>query len=228
MACSNTFGLVTGAFLLGFGLSEIPKGIWTNADWLTRQKVLSHKVAKMAVKLDDAHQDFSNAIVVAQATSKQMSKRDPLRPYMNVVDSMLSQMLSEDPSFKPQGGRFGENDMDYDTDAKTMAALRRQLKKAREQYYRNKSEYMNHVMEALELEDTVKNYEHLDANGWRYMSSFRSQRSGKLGVGLALYIETAAGKNFGCFVGLHVSCNSSSRGNYSSQRCRSFPFLDSY
>lgn len=65
MACSNTFGLVTGAFLLGFGLSEIPNGIWLNSDWNTEQKVLSHKVAKMAVKLDDAHHDFSNAIVVS-------------------------------------------------------------------------------------------------------------------------------------------------------------------
>ena len=64
MACSNTFGLVTGAFLLGFGLSEIPKSIWKNADWTKRQKALSHRVAKMAVSLDDAHQDFSNAIVV--------------------------------------------------------------------------------------------------------------------------------------------------------------------
>lgn len=65
MACSNTFGLVTGAFLLGFGLSEIPKGIWINADHITRQKVLSHKVAKAALKLDDAHQNLSNAIVVS-------------------------------------------------------------------------------------------------------------------------------------------------------------------
>ena len=65
MACSNTFGLVTGAFLLGFGLSEIPKGIWKNADWTAHQKLLTHKVAKMAVKLDDAHQEFSNSIVVS-------------------------------------------------------------------------------------------------------------------------------------------------------------------
>ncbi|KAL7206041.1 hypothetical protein ACSBR2_018873 [Camellia fascicularis] len=181
MACSNTFGLVTGAFLLGFGLSEIPKGIWKNADWTTRHKVLSHKVAKMAVKLDDAHQEFSNAIVVAQATSKQMSKRDPLRPYMNIIDNMLLQMFSDDPSFKPQGGRLGENDMDYDTDEKSMAALRRQLKRAREEYYRYKSEYMNFVMEALELEDTVKNYDRRDATGWKYISSFRPERAGKLG-----------------------------------------------
>ncbi|KAL5064012.1 hypothetical protein RYX36_025749, partial [Vicia faba] len=44
-------------------MSEIPKGIWLNADWTIQQKFLSHKVAKMAVILDDAHQAFSNAIV---------------------------------------------------------------------------------------------------------------------------------------------------------------------
>ncbi|CAN4107944.1 unnamed protein product [Withania somnifera] len=181
MACSNTFGLVTGAFLLGFGLSEIPRGIWRCADWPSHQKILSHKVAKMAVKLDDAHQEFSNVIVIAQATSKQMSKRDPLRPYMNFIDKMLSQMLSEDPSFKPQGGNLGENDMDYDTDAKTMAALRRQLEIAREKYYRYKSEYMNFVTQALELEDTIKNFEHRSGTGWKYISSFRPERSGRLG-----------------------------------------------
>ncbi|TYH37096.1 hypothetical protein ES332_D12G017100v1 [Gossypium tomentosum] len=186
MACSNTFGLVTGAFLLGFGLSEIPKGIWKNADWSTRQKVLSHKVAKMAVKLDGAHQEFSNAIVVTQATSSQMTKRDPLRPYMNIIDSMLEKMLKEDSSFKPQGGRFGENDMDYDTDEKSMASLRRRLRIARDQYCRYRSEYISFVLEALELEDTIKNYERRDATGWKFVSSFRPVRTGKLGP----YLDT--------------------------------------
>ncbi|CAA6658849.1 unnamed protein product [Spirodela intermedia] len=171
MACSNTFGLVTGAFLLGFGLSEIPKSIWKNADW----------IAKMAVNLDDAHQEFSNAIVVAQATSNQMTKRDPMRPYMDVIDNMLRQMLREDPSFKPSGGRLGENDMDYDTDEKSMATLRRQLRRAREEYYRYKSAYMTYVTEALELEDTIKNYERRDSTGWKYVSSFRPTRTGSLG-----------------------------------------------
>lgn len=181
MACSNTFGLVTGAFLLGFGLSEIPRSLWKNADWGFQLKVLSHKIAKMAVKLDDAHQNFSNAIVVAQATSNQMSKRDPLRPYMDVIDKMLAQMFKEDPSFKPQGGRLGENDMDYDADDKSMATLRRQLRVAYEEYYRYKSEYMKHVLEALELEDTIKNYERRDATGWKYVSSLRGSRSGQVG-----------------------------------------------
>ncbi|XP_068637914.1 uncharacterized protein [Aristolochia californica] len=181
MACSNTFGLVTGAFLLGFGLSEIPKSIWRNADWSNRQKVLSHKVAKMALNLDAAHQELSNAIVVAQATSNQMSKRDPLRPCMDVIDDMLHRMFKEDPAFKPSGGRLGENDMDYDTDEKTMATLRRQLRRAREEYYRYKSEYKACVKEALELEDTIKNYERLDAIGWQYVSSFRPARTGTLG-----------------------------------------------
>lgn len=46
--------------------------------------------------------------------------------------------LRDDPSFKPSGGRLGENDMDYDTDDKTMATLRRQLRMAHEEYYRCK------------------------------------------------------------------------------------------
>ncbi|KAK4256668.1 hypothetical protein QN277_006362 [Acacia crassicarpa] len=181
MACSNTFGLVTGAFLLGFGLSEIPKSIWRNADWTIRQKYLSHKIAKLAVKLDDAHQELSNAIVVAQATSNQMSKRDPLRPYMDVIDNILNQLFRDDPSFKPQGGRLGENDMDYDTDEKSMATLRRHLRGACEEYYRSKSEYMACVLEALKLEDTIKNYERRNSTGWKYVSSFRPARIGKWG-----------------------------------------------
>ncbi|XP_075510389.1 uncharacterized protein LOC142546518 [Primulina tabacum] len=181
MGCSNTFGLVTGAFLLGFGLSEIPKSLWRNADWTIRQKILSHKIAKMALKLDDAHQDLSNAIVVAQATSKQMSKRDPLRRHMDVIDDLLAKMFKEDPSFKPQGGRLGENDMDYDTDEKSMATLRRHLRGAREEYYRCKSEYLTYVMEALELEDIVKSYERRSITKWKFVSSLRPERSGKLG-----------------------------------------------
>ncbi|KAK4264948.1 hypothetical protein QN277_026061 [Acacia crassicarpa] len=181
MACSNTFGLVTGAFLLGYGLSEIPKSIWRNADWTTRQKVLSHKIAKMAVKLDDAHQELSNAIAVAQATHNQMSERDPLRPYMDVIDDFLTQMFREDPSFKPQVGRLAENDMYYDTDEKSMATLRRHLRLAREGYYRYNSEYLAYVREALELEDTMKNYERHSSTGWKYISSIRPARNGKLG-----------------------------------------------
>lgn len=94
-----------------------------------------------------------------------MSKRDPMRPYMNVIDAMLAKMVTstshypyivnmhwnlsnfnewlsiqfrEDPSFKPQGGQLGENDMDYDTDEKSMATLRRHLRNAKDEYYRYK------------------------------------------------------------------------------------------
>ncbi|MBA0688515.1 hypothetical protein Goari_006295, partial [Gossypium aridum] len=130
MALSNTFGLVIGAFLLGFGFSEVPKTLWRNADWTIWQKV-------------------------AQATSNQMSKRDPLRPYMDVIDNMLAQMFREDLSFKPQGGLLGENDMDYDSNEKSMPTLRRHLRLAREEYYWYKR---------------------------KYVSSFRSGRFGKMGM----------------------------------------------
>jgi len=113
--------------------------------------------------------------------------------------------LQDDALFKPSGGKLGENDMDYDTDNKTMATLRRQLRRAHEEYYRRKrydtvdhhkliafipcflikkkgshlfmstvlnfifyfcSDYLNCVMKALELEDTIRNYEQRGASGW--------------------------------------------------------------
>ncbi|KAF9612051.1 hypothetical protein IFM89_037970 [Coptis chinensis] len=40
---------------------------------------------------------------------------------------------------------------------------------------------MNFVMEALELEDTIKNYERRDATGWKYISTFRPVRTGRVG-----------------------------------------------
>jgi hypothetical protein len=46
--------------------------------------------------------------------------------------------VKEDPAFKPSGGRMGESDMDYDTDEKSMAALKRRLLKAQSSYYRYK------------------------------------------------------------------------------------------
>uniref|UniRef100_A0A0C9S2R0 TSA: Wollemia nobilis Ref_Wollemi_Transcript_18715_2611 transcribed RNA sequence n=1 Tax=Wollemia nobilis TaxID=56998 RepID=A0A0C9S2R0_9CONI len=61
-----------------------------------------------------------------------------------------------------------------------MANLRYQLRRAREEYYRYKSEYMSNVCEALELEDTIKNYERGSSTEWRYISSFRPPRSGSL------------------------------------------------
>jgi hypothetical protein len=179
IACSNTFGLVTGAFLLGFGLVEIPRSMWRNADLQYRQKVLSHKIAKVAVKLDDVHQELSTAIVIAQATSNQMSRHDSLRPCMDVIDEIMTQMVKEDPAFKPSGGRMGESDMDYDTDEKSMAALKRRLLKAQSSYYRYKSDYSGYVWEALELEETVKNLERGQiSSDWCFISSIRPMRTG--------------------------------------------------
>ncbi|RWW25830.1 hypothetical protein GW17_00009812, partial [Ensete ventricosum] len=70
------------------------------------------------------------------------------RRHLDRTISPICLFLKEDPSFKPSGGRLGENDMDYDTDDKTMAALRRQLRKAREEYYRYKRKYISSFRES--------------------------------------------------------------------------------
>lgn len=54
------------------------------------------------------------------------------------TDKSMTLQVKEDPAFKPSGGRMGESDMDYDTDEKSMAALKRRLLKAQSSYYRYK------------------------------------------------------------------------------------------
>jgi hypothetical protein len=53
------------------------------------------------------------------------------------IKYIFCQLLG-DPLLRPSGGKLCENDMDYDTDEKTMATLRRQLRRAHEEYYRRK------------------------------------------------------------------------------------------
>eukprot|EP00897_Mesotaenium_endlicherianum_P005633 jgi/Mesen1/5098/ME000252S04208 len=176
IGASNAFGLITGALLLGFGLVEVPRSLWKHADLTERQKWLTHKVAKVAERLDEAHQELSTAIVIAQATSTQMSRRDALRPIMDIIDALAS----EDATFKPSGGQIGENDMDYDADEKSMATLRRRLRKAQDMYLRYKTEYTSVVWQALELEDTLKNVDSGHAGERRFVSRLRPQRKGHL------------------------------------------------
>ncbi|CAI7910735.1 unnamed protein product, partial [Closterium sp. NIES-53] len=171
IGASNAFALITGALLLGYGLVEIPRGLWSHADLAERHKWLSGRVARRAQKLDQAHQELSTAIVIAQATSLQMPRHDPLRPMMEIIDAMAS----EDAGFKPSGGQIGENDMDYDADAKSMAALRRRLRNAQDNYSRCKTEYCTVVWEALQLEETLHNC--YQGTG-RYTSYLRAPRKG--------------------------------------------------
>ncbi|CAI5470865.1 unnamed protein product [Closterium sp. Yama58-4] len=171
IGASNAFALITGALLLGYGLVEIPRGLWSHADLAERHKWLSVRVARAAQRLDQAHQELSTAIVIAQATSLQMPRHDPLRPMMEIIDAMAS----EDAGFKPSGGQIGENDMDYDADAKSMAALRRRLRNAQDNYSRCKTEYCTVVWEALQLEETLHNC--YQGTG-RYTSYLRAPRKG--------------------------------------------------
>ncbi|KAK3042951.1 hypothetical protein RJ639_001027 [Escallonia herrerae] len=42
-------------------------------------------------------------------------------------------------------------------------------------------EYLTYVLEALELEDTIKNYERRSSTGWKFISSLRPDRTGSSG-----------------------------------------------
>lgn len=81
--------------------------------------------------------------------------------FSNFFDSVSVSFfqLKEDPSFKPSGGRLGDNDMDYDTDEKSMATLRRQLRIAREDYYGYKRYAKTNLLVCFYLSKVINSYQ---------------------------------------------------------------------
>lgn len=88
--------------------------------------------------------------------------------FSNFFDSVSVSFfqLKEDPSFKPSGGRLGDNDMDYDTDEKSMATLRRQLRIAREDYYGYKRYAKTNLLVCFYLSKMINSYQVISLILW--------------------------------------------------------------
>ncbi|XLT32068.1 hypothetical protein HN873_063360 [Arachis hypogaea] len=147
----------------------LPKSFPNSALVFTKIKVLVMKpdALRAGVSASDTVRTLGVAPAMANehllsAESKGLLCRDispdGFRFYINLTSEIAEQakrrdgVARKDPSFKPQGGQLWENDMDYDTDKKSMATLRRHLRGATEEYYRYKSQKMSRSTFNVELD----------------------------------------------------------------------------
>lgn len=82
---SNTYGLIAIMVLLGYGLVEIPRNVWRRSFPEARLKWHHYRVGKAAERLQTASYDLQRLLQVVQATSGPISRRDPLRGYMDII-----------------------------------------------------------------------------------------------------------------------------------------------
>eukprot|EP00899_Mesostigma_viride_P004743 jgi/Mesvir1/1426/Mv14422-RA.3 len=152
IAMSNTFGLLAVTVLLAYGLVEVPRYVWHKANTPRRFRYVTYLAGRVNEKLEDAHAELSTVIMVVKSTSNQMPRRSHLRPLMDLIE----ELAYKDTSFKPSTSvKLNDDDLDYDSDEKSLASLRRRLMKAINHYSRVQTQFRSVLTEALALEDVL-------------------------------------------------------------------------
>mmetsp|Transcript_22590 Transcript_22590/g.31473 ORF Transcript_22590/g.31473 Transcript_22590/m.31473 type:complete len:672 (+) Transcript_22590:183-2198(+) len=179
IALSNTFGIATGMFLMGYGLVDIPRVLWNMADCQLMLLRAQQHVAELSEQLTESHSELAHAVMVVQTTEQTMPRRHPLRWAMEVIDKESAQLV---PVRLVGELRFEElgDDYDYDfDDVQGLAALRRRLKRATTVYLRTKYQYMLVVRNAFRNEDILENSKRAETGGaWRFRTKSPAAREG--------------------------------------------------
>lgn len=163
LTLSNTYGLVAGVFLLGYGLVEIPRGMWNQANPEERLRSACYRLGRCADTLEDAAGELQAVMTVVEATSQPMSRRDLMRPYMDIIYKYAQDKSPFKPSMVPtdSSGRVDleklkDGELDYGCDQAGLAELRQRTRTAVHNYEGQFAAYVNTVTEAFELEAICK------------------------------------------------------------------------
>jgi len=172
ISLSNAFGLLVSVFLLGYGLVAIPKLLWRHASPETSWRVEINRLGRLAERVNDASFELNTVVTAVQATHLQMTRRDPLQKYMEVIYKYAE---TESP-IKPQstGGINGAldleavsvDDLDYGVSIQGLAQLRRRLQRAVSVYTGLSTQYCRKVGRVQELDAICKSRRAMECGPW--------------------------------------------------------------
>ena len=195
IAVSNMFGICTGVFLLGYGLVEVPRGVWRGADITARPAEAYRRVGVAARSLEASFDALWKIVRASETTQEVMPRRHELRWAMAVIASETPKSSSFGGNGAGNGGARGEDGeedyLDYDYDeVKDLVTLRRELKRKLRVYRRTAAQYVIAVEAALEAEAVCTSGTAgglgdrgclMGSSEKRFRSPLRPARPGKLG-----------------------------------------------
>lgn len=195
IAVSNMFGICTGVFLLGYGLVEVPRGVWRGADITARPAEAYRRVGVAARSLEASFDALWKIVRASETTQEVMPRRHDLRWAMAVIASETPKSSSFGGNGAGNGGARGEDGeedyLDYDYDeVKDLVTLRRELKRKLRVYRRTAAQYVIAVEAALEAEAVCTSGTAgglgdrgclMGSSEKRFRSPLRPARPGKLG-----------------------------------------------
>eukprot|EP00878_Enallax_costatus_P015761 GHUV01016516.1.p1 GENE.GHUV01016516.1~~GHUV01016516.1.p1 ORF type:complete len:615 (+),score=178.39 GHUV01016516.1:1103-2947(+) len=159
MALSNTFALSVGIILMGYGLVELPRELW-KSDPNHLLKWCAHRAGRYAEEVIKTTNELESVVTIIVANDKQMPRRDPLRPYMQIISKAADDDSPVKPSAVVAAGydmdSMGADDLEYNYDKAGLAALRRRLAAAIHEFKGAHAQYEDVIRQALDHEAVLK------------------------------------------------------------------------
>lgn len=143
--------LSAGILLLGYGLVEVPRHMWKSSPEQA-SKWCAHRAGRHAAAVMSETKELEAVVNVICANQRQMSRRDPLRPYMDVIAAFAEAESPVKPSAYLQRSsstveQLSAEDLEYNYDLRGLADLRRRLMRAVANYATATTQYRSAINE---------------------------------------------------------------------------------
>ncbi|KAL3142854.1 hypothetical protein ABBQ38_003147 [Trebouxia sp. C0009 RCD-2024] len=137
--------------------------MWNEANPEDRLRSACYRVGRRADTLEDAASELQAVITVVEATSQPMSRRDPLRPFMDIIYKYAQDKSPFTPAMVPRDGSgrvdlesLKDGELDYGCDQAGLADLRQRTRTAVHNHEGQFAAYVNAVTEAFALQTVCK------------------------------------------------------------------------
>jgi len=138
---SNFFGLFAGIVLMAYGLVEVPRSVWRDADVSGHQKNVAKRLRHLQQSLDDSVTELRRSLCVVRAIDERTSSRDDARPLLESIAKDVEEMLPRRPVAREEdSAALDDEDLEQDDEA-SLAALRRRCRRACQSYERARAQY---------------------------------------------------------------------------------------
>eukprot|EP00210_Caulerpa_lentillifera_P001516 g1454.t1 len=162
IALTNMFGLVVVVFLMGYGLVSVPRMTWKFSDPELQLQQTHYDLEKLTEKVQEAISEMERVNLVVHASAQQISRRDAIRPYMDIVwNEFLTSNVS---GLDLERGRnlsdhlklLTTEELDYALDLRGLVELRRRVRNAATRFEGVKMEYILTVQYGMNLHELCK------------------------------------------------------------------------
>ncbi|KAJ3035270.1 LMBR1 domain-containing protein 2, partial [Rhizophlyctis rosea] len=151
MAAANAWGLLLSTVMLGYGLVEVPRGLWYDANVARCLRYLEFRAPKVKEAMVDAEADLYEAAREIAVASKKVDFDDPLRPF---VDRLMEKcpLSLEERSFHEDAEEVNHITADY------LRQLHERIIYAVKMNNRSQAQYRFLIQKAFKYQDILANY----------------------------------------------------------------------